>query len=145
MFTPRMLAGLQVILVTAGLIFAGQQAEANVVRGHDTNTAKKADREVPVPVSRKSVLAGKVARAKENEWGGVVSSNPELFLEHGLDETAGCLALAIYHEARGEAEIGQIAVAQVILNRAKSRKYPATVCGVVYQNVMVEIDCIALV
>ena len=29
---------------------------------------------------------------------------------------------------------GQIAVAQVVLNRAFSGKYPDTVCGVVYQN-----------
>jgi hypothetical protein len=45
-----------------------------------------------------------------------------------------CLAEAIYFEARGEAVRGQIAVAQVILNRAFSGKYPDTVCGVVYQN-----------
>lgn len=47
---------------------------------------------------------------------------------------AGCLALAIYHEARGEAGSGQVAVARVILNRTRSRAYPASVCGVVYQN-----------
>ena len=32
------------------------------------------------------------------------------------------------------AKLGQIAVAQVILNRVTSRKYPNTICGVVYQN-----------
>jgi hypothetical protein len=45
-----------------------------------------------------------------------------------------CLTEAIYFEARGEAVRGQIAVAQVVLNRAFSGKYPDTVCGVVYQN-----------
>lgn len=45
-----------------------------------------------------------------------------------------CLALAIYHEARGESRSGQVAVAQVILNRTLSRAYPASVCGVVFQN-----------
>jgi spore germination cell wall hydrolase CwlJ-like protein len=45
-----------------------------------------------------------------------------------------CLATAIYFEARGEAEKGQIAVAQVVLNRLKNPAYPKTVCGVVYQN-----------
>ena len=45
-----------------------------------------------------------------------------------------CLAEAVYFEARGEAVRGQIAVAQVVMNRAFSGKYPATVCGVVYQN-----------
>jgi len=45
-----------------------------------------------------------------------------------------CLAEAIYFEARSEPEEGQAAVAQVVLNRAKSGLYPSSVCGVVYQN-----------
>jgi spore germination cell wall hydrolase CwlJ-like protein len=45
-----------------------------------------------------------------------------------------CLAEAVYFEARGEAVRGQIAVAQVVMNRAFSGFYPNTVCGVVYQN-----------
>ncbi len=45
-----------------------------------------------------------------------------------------CLAEAIYFEARSEPEAGQAAVAQVVLNRAKSGLYPASICGVVYQN-----------
>lgn len=49
---------------------------------------------------------------------------------HELD----CLATAIYFEARGEPVAGQFAVAQVVLNRVKSGRYPHTVCGVVYQN-----------
>jgi spore germination cell wall hydrolase CwlJ-like protein len=45
-----------------------------------------------------------------------------------------CLAEAIYWEARSEPERGQAAVAQVVLNRVRSGVYPASVCGVVYQN-----------
>jgi spore germination cell wall hydrolase CwlJ-like protein len=45
-----------------------------------------------------------------------------------------CLAEAIYFEARGESDEGQAAVAQVVLNRVASGLYPATICGVVYQN-----------
>lgn len=45
-----------------------------------------------------------------------------------------CLATAIYFEARGESKTGQIAVAQVILNRVETKEYPDTICGVVYQN-----------
>ncbi len=45
-----------------------------------------------------------------------------------------CLADAIYFEARSEPEAGQAAVAQVVLNRVRSGIYPATVCGVVYQD-----------
>ena len=45
-----------------------------------------------------------------------------------------CLAAAVYFEARGEPVKGQAAVAQVVLNRVRNPAYPATVCGVVYQN-----------
>jgi hypothetical protein len=45
-----------------------------------------------------------------------------------------CLANAIYFEARGEPVRGQIAVAQVVMNRVFSGYYPDNVCGVVYQN-----------
>lgn len=45
-----------------------------------------------------------------------------------------CLAEAVYFEARSEPETGQAAVAQVVINRAKSGLYPTSICGVVYQN-----------
>jgi spore germination cell wall hydrolase CwlJ-like protein len=45
-----------------------------------------------------------------------------------------CLADAVYFEARSEPERGQIAVAQVVINRAFSGFYPENICGVVYQN-----------
>jgi spore germination cell wall hydrolase CwlJ-like protein len=45
-----------------------------------------------------------------------------------------CMAAALYHEARGETRTGQLAVARVILNRVRSKVYPNSVCGVVYQN-----------
>ncbi len=44
-----------------------------------------------------------------------------------------CLALNIYHEAKGESELGQRAVAYVTLNRANDERYPDNVCDVVYQ------------
>ena len=45
-----------------------------------------------------------------------------------------CLAQAVYFEARSEPIDGQLAVAQVVLNRVKSPYYPDTICGVVFQN-----------
>ena len=50
-----------------------------------------------------------------------------------LDEQANCIAVAVYHEARGESLEGQLAVAKVIMNRAASGKYPASWCGTVKQ------------
>jgi hypothetical protein len=57
-----------------------------------------------------------------------------LFDDKSRAKSEKCLAEAVYFEARGEAVRGQVAVAQVVLNRAFSGKYPETVCGVVYQN-----------
>jgi len=45
-----------------------------------------------------------------------------------------CLSEAIYYEARSETVAGQMAVAEVVLNRMRHRAYPNTICGVVYQG-----------
>ncbi|MEM9706578.1 MAG: cell wall hydrolase [Pseudomonadota bacterium] len=50
----------------------------------------------------------------------------------GLERT--CLAQAIYYEARSEARVGQLAVADVVLNRVASRAYPNSICEVVFQG-----------
>jgi len=50
------------------------------------------------------------------------------------DKELWCLSTAIYFEARGESYRGQVAVAQVVLNRVKDHRYPDTICGVVFQN-----------
>lgn len=44
-----------------------------------------------------------------------------------------CLAMNIYHESKGESELGQRAVAYVTLNRAKDPAYPDDICEVVHQ------------
>lgn len=50
-----------------------------------------------------------------------------------LPEELRCLASAIYYEARGEPLSGQLAVAQVIINRAASGRFPTNYCAVVSQ------------
>lgn len=50
------------------------------------------------------------------------------------DEALQCLAGAIYFESKGEPLAGQLAVAEVIINRAKSGRFPANVCAVVKQR-----------
>ncbi len=50
------------------------------------------------------------------------------------DEATRCLASAIYFESKGEPLSGQLAVAQVIINRAKSGRFPDDVCSVVTQR-----------
>jgi spore germination cell wall hydrolase CwlJ-like protein len=61
----------------------------------------------------------------------------ELVRNHGaagpLDAETHCLAGAVYFESKGESLAGQLAVARVVLARAKSGRFPSTICGVVYQ------------
>lgn len=45
-----------------------------------------------------------------------------------------CLSEMMYHEARGEPKAGQLAVAVVTINRAKSGKYPDNICHVIRQS-----------
>lgn len=52
-----------------------------------------------------------------------------------------CLAEAVYFESRGEPERGQVAVAQVVMNRVFSGYYPADVCRTVYQNANRKLAC----
>jgi spore germination cell wall hydrolase CwlJ-like protein len=86
-----------------------------VVGKGEVNTA---DSKVKTPAERLGLLDQK-ARAKQEK----------------------CLAEAVYFEARGEAVRGQIAVAQVVMNRVFSGYYPTTVCGVVYQNANRHLAC----
>ena len=58
-----------------------------------------------------------------------------------LAKAEKCLANAVYFEARGESVRGQIAVAQVVMNRVFSPFYPNDVCGVVYQNAGRHLAC----
>lgn len=51
-----------------------------------------------------------------------------------LDKQAKCLATAVYFEAMGETLQGQLAVANVIINRANSGEFPKSWCGVVKQR-----------
>jgi len=57
------------------------------------------------------------------------------------DRAEKCLAEAVYFESRGEPMRGQVAVAQVVMNRVFSGYYPADVCRAVYQNANRKFAC----
>jgi spore germination cell wall hydrolase CwlJ-like protein len=82
----------------------------------------------PMPVAASEQLA--YARAQAPITGGFATGQP-LQID---DKELWCLATAIYFEARGESYRGQVAIAQVVQNRVKDRRYPNTICGVVFQN-----------
>jgi len=53
-----------------------------------------------------------------------------------IDENTYCMALNIYHESRSENLAGKFAVADVVMNRVYDRRYPESICGVIYQAEM---------
>lgn len=62
----------------------------------------------------------------------------QLVADHSSPRTADaqheCLAGAVYFESKGEPLHGQLSVAEVILNRARSGRFPTSFCGVVKQR-----------
>ena len=58
-----------------------------------------------------------------------------------LEREHKCLAEAIYFEARSEGAKGKLAVAEVVLTRVADRRYPGTICGVVYQGSHLSTGC----
>ena len=66
------------------------------------------------------------------------NSLSELVRAHGapdeLNSEERCLAGAVYFESKGESLEGQLAVARVVMARAKSGRFPTSLCGVVYQK-----------
>ena len=102
---------------------AALDAIAGIAPRSDENLAG-----VTLPVSVPEQLA--YARANTPATGGMATGEAMQVSDREL----WCLATAVYFEARGEAYRGQVAVAQVVLNRVKDHRYPDTICGVVFQN-----------
>ncbi len=82
------------------------------------------DPSIPLP----SVFSERLAYSRAN------TPATERAVSQYSDRERWCMATGIYFEARGESYRGQVAVAQVIMNRVKHRLYPDTICGVVFQN-----------
>jgi hypothetical protein len=83
-----------------------------------------------VPIEAPSAGSGRSGPSKRSllalvdEYASTRAANAEL----------ECLAGAIYFESKGEPLPGQLAVAEVIINRTKSGRYPSSMCGVVKQR-----------
>lgn len=75
-----------------------------------------------------SILLGATILLSTNVYASISKAKPKPKSE------VQCLSEMMYHEARGEPEAGQLAVAIVTINRAKSEKYPNNICHVIKQK-----------
>ena len=136
-------AGAAALAVSLASVFAPIEAERAFARQIETGspvqpTQPPADEIVPQFVTKSVVQplpqaseAAEPAPARSGSLHELVSSMPG---DANLDEQLKCLAGAVYFEARGEPLAGQLAVAEVVINRAASGRFPASYCGVVLQK-----------
>lgn len=101
----------------------------------DVPTASEADRPEPAAVP---LLVPEHAIANVDEAPEGRRTLGDLVALHARTEAASaeqeCLAGAVYFESKGEPLLGQLAVAEVVINRSRSGKFPASICGVVKQK-----------
>lgn len=91
---------------------------------------------IKVPQGDRAIDAATLATATTTDEPDFASLDAAV-AAHGegtSNEAIRCLAGAIYYEAKGEPLNGQLAVAEVIINRAKSGRFPDDVCAVVTQR-----------
>ena len=118
------IAGVLITLTTLGVLTPSLASEI------PTNP----DVEAGSAVSQISTTVASLTRLK-SYFGAVTAEVGNVSKrEIAVGQQYRCLAQAVYFEARGESVAGQRAVAYVVLNRVKDRRYPQTVCGVVFQN-----------
>ncbi|MGI9371709.1 MAG: cell wall hydrolase [Hyphomicrobiales bacterium] len=85
------------------------------------------------PIST-SVLTPSI-RKLESHWRRGRNARKKAFSKRSVSRNEHyCMAKAIYFEARSESRAGQLAVANVVMNRKRSKNFPNTICAVVYEN-----------
>lgn len=98
------------------------------------NIASRSNIEIEEGKDMPRIIRLKRPEAKQKITPTARPSTPNLGITKPSNRDHKCLAEAVYFEARSEPLSGQIAVAQVVMNRVRHQNYPNNVCGVVYQN-----------
>ena len=107
-----------------------QASPAQIAESAPQFTAEPVVQPVPAP-SAPAPADSAAAPVDARSLAQLVSATPT---PTELSNELACLAGAIYFEAKGESLAGQLAVGRVIVARAKSGRFPASYCGVVYQR-----------
>lgn len=136
-------AGAAALIVSLASVFAPVEAEQALAQQNDNAASVEhiqlpADEIVPEFVTKAVVqplpAASEAADSPPESAGNLRELVSSMSTDATLDEQLNCLAGAIYFEARGEPLAGQLAVAEVVINRAASGRFPASYCGVVLQK-----------
>lgn len=118
-----------------GFPLVGDQATSSNGKGDfDVTLASLSRPDERLPQSQTLIFSPSIAKLESRYDEAQIKKRKLLAQRKQMAAEEACLAVAIYFEARSESEIGQKAIAKVIMNRVKNPAYPNTVCGVVYQN-----------
>lgn len=120
------------------IAFTGYVSASDTVTG--TKTAPTITRAAE-PNGFMKILKGRDLKAKQAEEFEYSKSWLSTQGAASGDDEWACLSEALYFEARGESVRGQFAVAEVILNRVESAKYPNSICGVIKQGTGKKYQC----
>ena len=85
------------------------------------------------PTSSDEVRSAAPAPAPGLQFASLAAAVASQDVGDDVDSELSCLAGAVYFESKGEPLSGQLAVANVIINRTNSGRFPRTICGVVKQ------------
>lgn len=89
----------------------------------------------PTPIQEKTEIVQQIPNVDADEdFDSLSDAVAAQDAPASLDRELNCLAVGIYYEAKSEPLAGQLAVADVILNRTESGRFPRSVCGVVTQR-----------
>lgn len=119
---------------------AADPAQNDLADQNDLNVTTEDTVSAPIAQHALASIEAVVASARDDDNAGDLSAKslPELVNVYASSEVPDaeleCLATAVYYEAKSESLAGQLAVAEVVLNRTTSGRFPASVCGVVKQR-----------
>lgn len=129
---PRRAAGASVLVPMTGSYVL--QATPTMVRSAVLPAAPASSVTVAIPQPTTSFQMPAYTGAAAGQPGSLYSLMLANWSGAALDAETQCLATAVYFEARGESLEGQLAVANVVINRAASGRYPTSWCAVVKQK-----------
>ncbi len=111
--------------------------QAWLARRRITRTRPRVRKPVALPevkLRTPLVLALFITMVYSGGWVVVLRSSLPVPNPVHVEQELSCLALNIYHEARGEPGEGKLAVGHVVLNRVEDSRFPDSICGVVQQG-----------
>ncbi|MCA1749333.1 MAG: cell wall hydrolase [Parasphingopyxis sp.] len=117
----------------AEAVVAEADAELLAAAGIESDPSDGPVEERVIDLDRQAEIVDEIL-ARDGHRLPEIEEPAETAINDTRDEELDCLAKVISNEARGEPRSGQLAVAQVVMNRVESPLFPNSICGVVYQR-----------